>query len=475
MSDILSHKVLLVEDNASLATVFATQLENAGIDVQTCHLASDALQELSQRSYSLVLLDLQLPDRDGLELLAEIRQRGIDTAAIVITSDASTDRVVEALRVGAKDYLVKPVTNDRLLVTVRNALELTSLKKRIRAESSRTRYGGFIGASQQMQAIYATIENIAQSKATVFITGESGTGKELCAEAIHRRSPRSDKPFIAINCGAIPKDLIETELFGHVKGAFTGAVADKEGAAGRADGGTLFLDEICEMDVSLQTKLLRFLQTGSLQRVGGQKTEIVDVRVICATNRDPAREVTEERFREDLFYRLNVIPIHLPPLRERDQDGLLIAAELLKKISNEEGKSFANFSPGAKAAILEYPWPGNVRELENIIRRVVVFYDKETVEAEMLPESVCRGSSAVEDGRGYRAPADEVQTGRGDTDSTRENGDWVPAGMSLAELEKEIIEAIIERCNGNVSEASNQLGVSPSTLYRKRAAWGQKD
>ena len=475
MNDVLSHEVLLVEDNASLATVFATQLENAGIDVQTCHLASDALQKLSQRSYSLLLLDLQLPDRDGLELLAEIRQRGIDTAAIVITSDASTERVVEALRVGAKDYLVKPVTNDRLLVTVRNALELTSLKRRIRAESSRTRFGGFIGASQQMQAIYATIENIAQSKATVFITGESGTGKELCAEAIHGRSPRADKPFIAINCGAIPRDLIETELFGHVKGAFTGAVADKEGAAGRADGGTLFLDEICEMDVSLQTKLLRFLQTGSLQRVGGQKTEIVDVRVICATNRDPAREVTEGRFREDLFYRLNVIPIHLPPLRERDQDGLLIAAELLRKISNEEVKTFADFSPGAKAAILESPWPGNVRELENIIRRVVVFYDKETVEAEMLPESVCLGSSAVEGAAGYRAPAVEVQTGPGDTDSTRENDDWVPAGMSLAELEKEIIEAIIERCNGTVSEASNQLGVSPTTLYRKRAAWGQKD
>jgi DNA-binding NtrC family response regulator len=251
-------EVLLVEDNLSLATVFSTQLRNAGIDVQTCHLAADAMDNLVQHQYALVLLDLQLPDRDGLEVLSDIRQRGIDTSVIVVTSDASTDRVVEALQIGAQDYLVKPVTSDRLLVTVRNVLELTSLKQRVEAESGRTSFEGFVGSSRPMQAVYSAIENIAQSKATVFVTGESGTGKELCAEAIHRRSPRSKRPFIAINCGAIPKDLIETELFGHVKGAFTGAISDRDGAASLADGGTLFLDEICEMDIALQTKLRTF-------------------------------------------------------------------------------------------------------------------------------------------------------------------------------------------------------------------------
>jgi DNA-binding NtrC family response regulator len=323
-----------------------------------------------------------------------------------------------------------------------------------------------------MQAIYATIENIAQSNATVFITGESGTGKELCAAAIHRRSPRAQKPFIAINCGAIPEDLIETELFGHVKGAFTGAVADREGAAGRADGGTLFLDEICEMDVSLQTKLLRFLQTGSLQRVGGQKTETVDVRVICATNRDPATEVREGRFREDLFYRLNVIPIHLPPLRERDQDALLIAEELLKKVSKEESKRFVDFSPEARAAILAYGWPGNVRELENIIRRVVVLYDKTTVEAAMLPEPISDRDREQGGLVEIRTPGDEA---RADVGAVSGAGDWVPESMPLAELEREIIEVTITRCNGNVAEAAHRLGVSPSTLYRKRASWAPNE
>jgi DNA-binding NtrC family response regulator len=359
------------------------------------------------------------------------------------------------------------------LVTVRNILELTSLKERVKAESGRTRYEGFIGSSRPMQAIYSAIENIAQSKATVFITGESGTGKELCAEAIHRRSPRSERPFIAINCGAIPSDLIETELFGHVKGAFTGAISDRDGAATLADGGTLFLDEICEMDVALQTKLLRFLQTGTLQRVGGQRTETVDLRVICATNRNPVTEVKDGRFREDLYYRLNVIPIHLPPLREREKDSFLVAEGLLKKISGEEGKQFSGFSQDAIDAILAYSWPGNVRELENVIRRVVVFHHGPQIKAEMFPEPIY--------GRTVTSPnqADHEMSASGDqaeSDHRAESGDsdsWVPEGLSLAELEREIIEVAIRRCNDNIPEAANLLRVSPSTLYRKRAAWAQ--
>ena len=461
-----------------MALAFATQLRNAGISVDTCDRAATAMEKLTAASYALLLLDLQLPDRDGLELLGELRERGIDTMTIVVTSDASTDRAVDAMRVGAHDYLVKPLTANRLLVTVQNALELCSLKRMVQAESGRSRYEGFVGASKSMQAIYSAIDNIAQSKATVFITGESGTGKELCAEAIHRKSARAGKGFIAINCGAIPKDLIETELFGHVKGAFTGAVSDRDGAASLADGGTLFLDEICEMDIALQTKLLRFLQTGVLQRVGSQKSESVDVRVICATNRDPALEVREGRFREDLYYRLNVIPIHLPPLRDRGQDSLLIANELLRKISAEEGKRFEGFDDAAAEAILRYRWPGNVRELENIARRTVVFNDGVQVTADMFPEAIASGDAAAADpGIETRdeappavAPGNEpAGVGSGD----REVSSWVPAGRSLADLEREIIEVVIERCNDNVAEAAGVLGVSPSTLYRKRASWEQ--
>jgi DNA-binding NtrC family response regulator len=322
-----------------------------------------------------------------------------------------------------------------------------------------------------MLAIYRTIENISQSRAAVFISGESGTGKELCAEAIHSQSPRKDRPFIAINCGAIPKDLIETELFGHVKGAFTGAVSDRQGAASLADGGTLFLDEICEMDIALQSKLLRFLQTGTLQRIGSQKLERVDVRVICATNRDPYVETVEGRFREDLYYRLNVIPVYLPPLREREEDAVLIANEFLRSFSLEEGKQFIRISAAASQSILNYAWPGNVRELANVLRRVVVMHDGPVVEVDMLPDSIRMNradSASPSDPAGSLANSTEEFIS---SDDPSIKHSWVPEGKTLANLEREIIEATIDRCQGNISEAAVTLGVSPSTLYRKRSSW----
>jgi two-component system repressor protein LuxO len=463
--------VLLVEDTASLALAFATQLENDGIRVDTAHLGEEARSKLSQNTYALALLDLQLPDLDGLDLLREIRERGDETLVIVVTADASLDRVVTAMRVGAHDYLVKPIAPARLLVTVRNALELVNLKEQIKREAPRQRFKGFVGASKVMQAVYQVVENVAQSKATVFITGGSGTGKEVCAEAIHRCGPRRDGPLIAINCGAIPSELIESEIFGHVKGAFTGAVSNRDGAATLANGGTLFLDEICEMDISLQTKLLRFLQTSLIQRVGSQKTEQVDVRVICATNRDPAREVAEGRFREDLYYRLNVIPLHLPPLRERGEDVLLIAREFLHTFSAEENKSFKSFSPEATEALLEYSWPGNVRELQNLVRRVVVMNDAEHVTADMLPASIRAADVST-------VQATSVSTGQADPNAAqpsasavRQNESWVPEGLSLADIERDVIETTIDRCNGRIPQAAKLLGVSPSTLYRKRANW----
>jgi two-component system repressor protein LuxO len=465
------HKILLVEDVVALATTFGTHLENDGSEVHICHTAADALGKLARNVYSLILLDLQLPDSDGLDFLSKIRQKGIDTNVVVVTSDASTDKAVEAMRMGARDYLVKPLTPDRLLVTVRNTLELVSLEELIRSESKLESFEGFIGSSHVMQAIYRTIENISHSKATVFISGESGTGKELCAEAVHSQSPRKDGPFIAINCGAIPKDLIETELFGHVKGAFTGAISDRAGAASLANGGTLFLDEICEMDIALQSKLLRFLQTSTLQRIGSQKLERVDVRVICATNKDPYVETVEGRFREDLYYRLNVIPVYLPPLREREEDAVLIANELLKMFSVEEGKQFTSISAAASASILNYSWPGNVRELANVLRRVVVMHDGPAVEADMLPDSVRRGQSNTP------VPSDSTASLQAATQTTPHTENmavertWVPEGRTLSSIERDIIEATIDRCKGNVAEAAVVLGVSPSTLYRKRSAW----
>jgi two-component system repressor protein LuxO len=465
------HKVLLVEDVIALATTFGSHLENDGVEVHICHTAADALDKLLRNVYSLILLDLQLPDRDGLDFLREIRQKGIDTNVIVVTSNASTDLAVKAMRMGARDYLVKPLTPDRLIVTVRNTLDLVSLEKRVRSENGREKFEGFIGSSNIMQAIYSTIENISQSKAAVFISGESGTGKELCAEAIHSQGPRKDHAFIAINCGAIPKDLIETELFGHVKGAFTGAVSDRLGAASLADGGTLFLDEICEMDFALQSKLLRFLQTSTLQRIGSEKLERVDVRVVCATNKDPYVEMVEGRFREDLYYRLNVIPVYLPPLRERDEDAVLIANELLRKFSAEEGKQFIRISTAASATLLRYQWPGNVRELANVLRRVVVMHDGPVVEVDMLPDAI-RLNRADPSIPSYPAesPA-ETRMEFAPSDNSEIKDSWVPEGETLANLEREIIEATIVRCQGNISEAAVTLGVSPSTLYRKRSSW----
>jgi DNA-binding NtrC family response regulator len=464
-------RILLIEDTVSLAVAFSAQLENAGFHVDTVHLGSDAKSQLSRESYGIVLLDLQLPDLDGLELLEEIKAHKSEALVIVVTADASAARVVKAMRMGAHDYLVKPVAPDRLVLTVRNALQLVELQVQLRSGKSRSGFCGFIGASKPMQAVYSVVENVAQSKATVFITGESGTGKEVCAEALHRSGPRNGRPFVAINCGAIPSELIESEIFGHVKGAFTGAIANRDGAATMADGGTLFLDEICEMDVNLQTKLLRFLQTNLIQRVGSPKTEEVDVRFICATNRDPLEEVRAGRLREDLYYRLNVIPIRLPPLRDRGDDAVLIAYEFLTRFSAEEGKRFQQFSPEVERALARYSWPGNVRELQNVVRRIVVMNDSEIVEPQMLHTVLNRaedsgGSDWVESGL-ERQSQDRFDDGADQKDLA---GGFAP-DLTLAEIEREVIESRLALHGGNVAEAAATLGVSPSTVYRKRTGW----
>lgn len=456
-----STSVLLIEDTPSLARVYAEFLRKDQLAVDMVETGAAALDKLSDGAPRVVLLDLQLPDMNGMEVLRRIAAQALPCAVIIITAHGSVKAAVEAMRYGAYDFLVKPFSADRLLVTVRNALErlrLAQIVDTFGRDLSRTRYCGFIGSSLAMQAVYRIIDSAASSRATVFITGESGTGKEVCAEAIHRQSQRGSRPFVAINCGAIPKDLMESEIFGHIKGSFTGAVSDREGAAARADGGTLFLDEICELAPDLQTKLLRFIQTGTYTPVGGSKLEKVDLRIVCATNRDPLVEVEAGRFREDLYYRLHVIPIHLPALREREDDVLEIARHYLAEYAAEEGKGFARFAPEAQQALRGYHWPGNVRQLQNVVRNIVVLHDGEMVTAAMLPPPL--GSQTLP-----LLPTPAVAVA------------GPPAALTpdtvkpLWEVERDAIEGAIAACGGNIPRAAALLEISASTIYRKRLAW----
>ena len=317
-----------------------------------------------------------------------------------------------------------------------------------------------------MQAVYRTIESVASSRATVFITGESGTGKELAAEAVHQASPRRGRPFLALNCGAIPKDLLESEIFGHVKGAFTGATENRAGAARAADGGTLFLDEIGEMPAEMQVKLLRFVQSGTVTPVGGTRAETVDVRLVCATNRDILAEVQAGRFREDLYYRLYVVPVVLPPLRARGEDVVLVARHLLGLYAREEGKAFRGFDAEAEAAIRAYPWPGNVRQLQNVLRNAVVLHAAETVTRAMLPGLLLHAPSAAE------APAAAPATPLNGAGHGARNGSIaIPVGETLATSEKRLILAALEQMGQDVPRTAAMLDVNPSTIYRKLTAW----
>ncbi|MEQ8227754.1 MAG: sigma-54 dependent transcriptional regulator [Rhodospirillales bacterium] len=463
-------RLLLVEDDPPMARVYQEYLKPEPYDVIHVDTGKKALAELAEGSFDVIVLDVQLPDMSGLDILAKVTKENCRTAVVVITAHGSINMAVDAMREGASDFLMKPFNAERLIFTLRNALERQELKgivQTLKKDFDRETYCGFIGKSLIMQAVYRIIDSAAPSKATVFITGESGTGKEVCAEAIHGQSPRADKPFIALNCGAIPQELMESEIFGHVKGAFTGAHTNRDGAATLADGGTLFLDEICEMDLSLQVKLLRFIQTGGFQKVGSSNVEKVDVRFVCATNKDPWEEVEKGNFREDLYFRLHVIPVHLPALRERGDDILDIAGKFLTEFAGEEGKAFQTFDDAAADVLAGFPWPGNVRQLQNVIRNVVVLHDGEVVMTDMLPPPLGTGAGAgrvpqaVDPNSGAAQAADKpVQetpsTAAGDVDIR-------PLWM----VEQELINAAISKCDGNVSRAAALLELSPSTVYRR--------
>ena len=464
--------VLLVEDSDSLAAVYQAYLSKEPITLERVPTGAEAIKYLGETIPNVILLDLKLPDMSGMDILQWVVNKGLHSSVIIITAHGSVDYAVDAMRLGVVDFLEKPFDAQRLKVTVANAIKMNQLEgmvEEFQHETKRNQYHGFIGASLPMQKVYRMIDAVASSKATVFITGESGTGKEVCAEAIHHQGPRSHKPFVALNCGAIPKDLMESEVFGHVNGAFTGAATERRGAASQADGGTLFLDEIGEMDLDLQTKLLRFIQTGRFQKVGGSKEERVDVRFLCATNRDPWEEVKAGRFREDLYYRLYVVPIHLPPLRERGNDILAVATRFLLAYAQEEGKQFKRFSSLAAAILKNHEWPGNVRELQNVVRNICVLHDGAEVKASQLPpplgqEEEPESEASVEE---FEVSYTEEIIGMSHDMVAHESAKIQPLWIT----EKEAIEQAIEHCGGNIPKAAEILEVSPSTIYRKKQAW----
>ncbi len=451
--------VLLIEDTPSLQLIYRSVLTGAGHDVRVAGSAAEGMAQFLATGVQVVLLDLGLPDRDGLDLMAEMMATRPDTRVIIITANGSINKAVEAMRAGAHEFLVKPFDEARFLNAVGNAIERSQSRRAAPKEAQSG--SGFIGSSEVMARIQAKINSVANSMATVFITGESGTGKELCALAVHGNSPRAKGPFIALNCGAIPHDLLESEVFGHVKGSFTGAISDKPGAATAADGGTLFLDEICEMAPALQTKLLRFLQTSTVLPVGATRPIKVNVRIVCATNRDPMDAVRRGQFREDLYYRLFVVPIHMPPLRDRSDDVIEIAETALTRFAEEEGRRFDGLTPEVAHLFRRLPWPGNVRQVLNVIRNVVVLNEGGPVTLQMLPEDMVRmAQTPVLTQQTLAAPGAEPLM-----DSL--------LGRPLAEVERIIVTATLARYGGSIPKAARVLDLSPSTLYRKLEAWAK--
>ncbi|WP_194435659.1 sigma-54-dependent transcriptional regulator [Vibrio fluminensis] len=489
-------KVLLIEDSTSLAILYKQYVKDEPYDLFHVETGKAAKAFIERNLPELVILDLKLPDMDGGEILDWIVDNQLNTSVIVATAHGSVNTAVQLLQKGAKDFLEKPIKSDRLKTSIQLHLQRTKLEnlvENIESKFDRQRFQGFIGGSIVMQGLYKIIDAVAPTSASVFIIGESGTGKEVCANAIHQESRRHDKPFVAINCGAIPKDLMESEIFGHVKGAFTGATTDRKGAASQADGGTLFLDELCEMDLEMQKKLLRFLQTGTFTPLGASKEQKVDVRIICATNRDPLLEVEEGRFREDLYYRVHVVPVDMPPLRDRGNDIATLAKHFLLEYAKEDGKQFRTVSKDAESLLKRYNWPGNVRQLQNIIRNIVVLNDDTKLKAEHLPAQVAQTKSpnkrsaptvtipsppkpehinhvALDE---QHSSAEHAQVAEGTHETLASPKEVVIRPMW--QIEREAIQQAIEYCDGNVINAAVLLELSPSTVYRKKQAWEAED
>ncbi len=404
--------ILIIDDEKNYLLVLEDLLSEEGYEILTAETAQQGLALLQSHDLDAVVTDMRMPGMDGMTLLERAREIDPELPVIMMTAYGSVAKAVEAMKKGAFDYITKPFENEELKLTIHKAIEHYRLVKKNRHLSAqlqeRYQFSNIIGKSALMQRIYQLIEKVAPTKATVLITGASGTGKELIARAIHYNSPRRDKPFISVNCGALPENLLESELFGHERGAFSGAVNRRKGRFERADTGTLFLDEISEMSPSLQVKLLRALQEMNFERVGGSETIEVDVRIVAASNRNLKQEVAQQRFRSDLFYRLNVVHIELPPLRERKEDIPLLVDHFLKKYSEEVGApSPLAIQTPALSILMDYPWPGNVRELENVIERTVILAAGDIITVEDLPVEIRRPELLEPRSEGDREPAAE--------------------------------------------------------------------
>ncbi|MDD7911351.1 sigma-54 dependent transcriptional regulator [Pseudovibrio exalbescens] len=464
----------VLDQNLASAAQTAKLLQGTGFIDETPLLFQEGnalIDQLSVAAVDVVLVDLE--KLGGEEALVDITMACPEAILLAMSSKGSVSRALGSMSAGAHDFIIKPFSQKALSDKLEAHLSTRRRRKSAPAKRpappvskvpqvSECRFERFVGSCDTMKAVYDQITKMAGSSAPVFITGESGTGKELAAQALHNRSPRSSKPFIAINCAAIPHELMESEIFGHVRGAFTGATENRQGAAELADGGTLFLDEIGELDLKLQTKLLRFLQTGTYQRVGETSLRKVDVRIICATNRNPLVEVHEGRFREDLFYRLHVLPIHLPPLRERQDDVIELAKTFLLRSAGEENKRFQGFTADAEALMRAYNWPGNVRELENTIRQITVMHDSLAVTADMLPAHL-RPAEKV----GF-TPLDDP------LDMRKTISERFSSVEPLWSQEKRIIENALAVFEGNIAQAAAALEISPSTIYRKKQSWAER-
>ena len=454
--------ILVVDDDTAHRSMLRTMLRGWGYTVEEADDGEVAVARVHERAYDAILSDVRMVRMDGITALRRILDYNPSIPVLLMTAYSSVETAVDALRAGAYDYLIKPLDFDVLRHTLEKALDHTRLateNRELRRQLGDQPEGMFIGRSQAMAGVSAMVATVAPSEATVLITGESGTGKELVARALHAASARASRPLVTVNCAALMETLLESELFGHEKGAFTGADKRREGRFVQADNATIFLDEIGEMPLLLQSKLLRVLQQGEVQRVGSDTPLTVDVRIIAATNRNLADEVAAGRFREDLYYRLNVIPIHVPPLRERSEDVPPLAAHFLARFAEKNRKQLKGFNPTAMDALIRYNWPGNVRELENAIERAVIMTTGDFVTERELPAMVCAASAVcAESIPGLPHAAADGDTG---------NGSNPYAGVALDDLERLAIVATLQEVNDNKSEAARRLGITRATLHSK--------
>ncbi len=444
--------LLIADDEKNIRSGLEIAFEDEGYTVVTAADGKEAWEKLQKNAIDLVITDLRMPEMDGYELLKRISAAYPTLPVIVLTGHGTIETAVETMRDGAVDFFTKPVDIDKLSLVVKKTISASSLaeqNRKLSEEIEKLRkqqgYGKIIGKSGKIAALMQTVSQVASTRATVLITGESGTGKELVADAIQSLSTRSDKPFIKVHCASLSQSLLEDELFGHEKGAFTGAVAQKKGRFELADTGTLFLDEIGEIDAATQVKLLRVLQERQFERVGGEKTLTVDVRVICATNRDLKKEVELGNFREDLYYRLNVVHVEVPPLRERKEDIELLSASFLSTFNREDGRKIEGFTPAARKAMFSYSWPGNVRELRNTVEAAVVLSRSNVIDIDDLPPQLreTSGESTIS----FSLP------------------------VTMEEAEKGLILETISFCKGNKTKAADLLGIGRKTLHRKLAQY----